>query len=164
MLKIWFWSIKNYNIHTWIVKPFNFNVCKMYLLIYAIHSSLQTVWLDSWSKSWQFCWNLTLFSKQKYVIVTSNLISFTDYEQIFVNNVINNWDRWLYQNLMKDFKFVKNEMTFVNISFVVMLRISYDRYMINWIVNQLLKREFKMLVAECASFSTLNMYTQDIFW
>lgn len=65
---------------------------------------------------------------------------------------------------MKGFEFVKNEMAFVNTSCAVALGISYGGYMVNWIAGQPLGREFKALVAECAPFSILNMYAQDISW
>jgi len=41
--EIWFCNVKNYNVHTWVMKPFNFDACKTYLLVYVIHSGLQTV-------------------------------------------------------------------------------------------------------------------------
>ena len=150
-----------YSVQTWMIRPSSFDPNKTYPFIYVIHGGPSNSWTDGWRYG---TWNLALFAEQGYVVVAPNITGSTGFGEEFTDASKNSWGGRAYEDLVKGFAYVKQELKYVDTNRAVAMGISYGGYLVNWIAGQALGKEFKALVTECGTFSTLNMYAQDASW
>jgi len=154
---IWFQGAGEYKVHAWVVKPSNFDTSKRYPLAYLIHGGPQGAWTDSWSTRW----NPAIFAEQGYVVITPNPTGSTGYGQAFTDAINDNWGGLPYEDLVNGFKYIKEELSYVDTSRSVALGASYGGYMMNWMQGHPLGREFKALVCHDGVFSMFNQVSSD---
>ena len=131
-------------VHSWVMKPSNFDANKKYPLAFLVHGGPQGSWDDSWSTRW----NPATFAEQGYVVVAPNPTGSTGYGQEFTDAIQNSWGGLPYEDLVASFNHVKtsSNFSFVDTDRAVALGASYGGYMMNWISGQKLGREFLALV------------------
>jgi len=129
-------------VHAFVMKPSNFSSDKKYPLAYLIHGGPQGAWTDSWSTRW----NPAIFAEQGYVVVTPNPTGSTSYGQAFTDAITENWGGSPYEDLVKGFKYIKENLDYVDTDRAVALGASYGGYMMNWMQGHPLAKEFKALV------------------
>ena len=155
-----FWYDSNgHKIHSWLLRPSNFDSSKKYPLAFLIHGGPQGAWGDSWSTRW----NPAVFAEQGYIVVTPNPTGSTSYGQELTDNIKQNWGGDPYEDLYNGFKHLKSNNSFGYIDFdrAVALGASYGGYMINWINGHEFGREFKALVNHDGVFSMFNQISSD---
>jgi dipeptidyl aminopeptidase/acylaminoacyl peptidase len=94
-------------------------------------------------------------------VVTPNPTGSTGYGMAFQNGIRNNWGGRPYEDLVKGFEYVEENLSYVDTSRAVALGASYGGYMVNWIQGHPLGRKFKALVTHDGVFSTLNQYSSE---
>ena len=154
---IWFPGANNHKVHALVMKPSNFNSSQTYPLAYLIHGGPQGAWNDQWSTRW----NPAIFAEQGYVVVTPNPTGSTGYGQDFTDAIRNSWGGLPYEDLELGFKYIKENMPFVDTNRAVALGASYGGYMMNWIQGHPLGRHFKALVCHDGVFSMTNQMSSD---
>ncbi|KAL1843736.1 hypothetical protein VTJ49DRAFT_117 [Mycothermus thermophilus] len=160
---IWFSGAGDYDVHAWVVRPSTFSKDskKKYPLAMLIHGGPQGAWNDSWSTRW----NPAVFAEQGYVVVCPNPTGSTGYGQDFEDAITGNWGGRPYQDLVRCFEWIEQNMPEVDTDRAVALGASYGGFMINWIQGQPLGRKFKALVCHDGVFSTLNQWaTEELFF
>lgn len=140
--EFWYTGAGDYKVHAWVVRPSNFDKSKKYPLAYLIHGGPQGAWNEGWSTRW----NPAIFAEQGYVVVTPNPTGSTGYGMAFQNGIRNEWGGRPYQDLVKGFTYIEENLSYVDISRSVALGASYGGFMMNWIQGQPLGRKFKALV------------------
>jgi len=135
---IWFKGAQE-QVHAWVVKPSDFDSDKTYPLAYLIHGGPQGAWTDSWSTRW----NPAVFAEQGYVVVAVNPTGSTSYGQAFTDAIAESWGGLPYDDLVKGFEYIKNELHYVDTDRAVALGASYGGYMMNWMQGHALAKEFK---------------------
>ena len=153
---IWFQGARD-QVHAWVMKPSNFSPAKRYPLAYLIHGGPQGAWTDSWSTRW----NPAIFAEQGYVVITPNPTGSTGYGQDFTDAITEEWGGLPYEDLVKGFDYIKNELDYVDTDRAVALGASYGGYMMNWIQGHPLAKEFKALVCHDGVFSMANQLSSD---
>ena len=148
----------DYDVHSWVVKPFNFSKNKTYPLCMLVHGGPAGAWLDSWSTRW----NPAVFAEQGYIVIAPNPTGSTGFGQELAKGVMGEWGGRPYGDLVKCFEYVKKEMLFVDTDRAVALGGSYGGYMMNWIAGQPLAKEFRTLVAHDGIFSMYNLMSSDV--
>lgn len=113
------------SIHAWVVKPSNFDPEKTYPLAYLIHGGPQGAWEDGWSTRW----NPAVFAEQGYVVITPNPTGSTGYGQEFTDAIKGQWGGLPYEDLVKGFHWIRDNMSFVDTDKAVALGASYGGYM-----------------------------------
>ena len=136
--EIWFDGAQT-RIHAWVIKPSNFDLSKTYPLAYLIHGGPQGAWTDSWSTRW----NPAVFSEQGYVVITPNPTGSTSYGQDFTDAITESWGGLPYEDLVRGFNYIKENLNYVDTARAVALGASYGGYMMNWMQGHAFAKEFK---------------------
>lgn len=114
------------NIHSLVIKPSTFSSTKTYPVAYLIHGGPQGSWADSWSTRW----NPAVFAEQGYVVIAPNPTGSTGYGQEFTNAIQNNWGGDPYEDIVKCFEWVGENMPEADNGRAVALGASYGGYMV----------------------------------
>ncbi|UPK99270.1 hypothetical protein LCI18_010205 [Fusarium solani-melongenae] len=159
--EIWYPGSAGYNNHALVMLPSSFDSSKKYPLAFLIHGGPQSAWTDDWSTRW----NPAIFAEQGYVVVCPNPTGSTGYGQAHIDAIANNWGGAPYDDLVKCFEYIENQMDYVDTDRAVALGASYGGYMINWVQGHDLGRKFKALVCHDGVFSTQNQWsTEELFF
>lgn len=125
--EIWFEGAKGRKIHALVIRPSSFPTAegaakpKQFPLAYLIHGGPQGAWLHSWSTRW----NPAVFAEQGYVVVCPNPTGSTGYGQELTDDMQGQWGGLPYEDLVKGFEYVENELAYVDTSRAVALGASY---------------------------------------
>ncbi|KAI9834778.1 MAG: hypothetical protein M1819_002864 [Sarea resinae] len=158
---VYFKGAGDYNVHAWVIKPSFFDESQSYPLAYLIHGGPQGAWTDSWSTRW----NPAVFAEQGYVVITPNPTGSTGYGQDFCDAIKGEWGGRPYEDIVKGFEYIKENLSYVDTGRAVALGASYGGYMMNWIQGQPLGRQFKALVTHDGVFSTVaQMATDELYF
>ncbi|QIW95886.1 hypothetical protein AMS68_001404 [Peltaster fructicola] len=147
----------NKHVHSWVFRPSNFDETKKYPVAYLIHGGPQAAWLDSWSTRW----NPAVFAEQGYIVVAPNPTGSTGYGQRFTDAINKNWGGDPYEDIVKVFEWVGENIAGADNGRAVALGGSYGGYMANWIQGHGLGRKLKALVNHDGIFSTAGMLAMD---
>ncbi|KAJ5097615.1 hypothetical protein N7456_008336 [Penicillium angulare] len=155
--EIWFPGAEGHQVHAWIVKPSDFKPGEKYPLAYLIHGGPQGAWNDQWSTRW----NPAVFAEQGYVVITPNPTGSTGYGQSFTDGIIGQWGGRPYEDLVRGFEFIEQNLAYVDTSRAVALGASYGGYMMNWIQGHPLGRKFKALVTHDGVFNVESLLSSE---
>lgn len=155
--EIWFPGAGKQEVHAWVVKPSNFDSSQKYPLAYLVHGGPQGAWNDQWSTRW----NPAIFAEQGYVVITPNPTGSTGYGQAFCDAIKESWGGLPYQDLVNGFKYIEENLDFVDTDRAVALGASYGGFMMNWMQGHELGRKFKALVCHDGVFSMANQMSSD---
>lgn len=157
----WWKGARDRPVHAWVVKPSWFKPGTKYPLAFAVHGGPQSAWNDQWSTRW----NPAIFAEQGYVVVCPNPTGSTGYGQDFVDDIRGSWGGRPYEDLVKCFEFIEQELDFVDTSRAVALGASYGGFMMNWMQGHDLGRKFKALVTHDGIFSTkFALATEELYF
>jgi dipeptidyl aminopeptidase/acylaminoacyl peptidase len=67
--EVWYKGAGNYNVHAWVIRPWNYKEGEKYPSALLIHGGP----LQSWLHTWRPTWNPVLFAEQGYVVVMPNI-------------------------------------------------------------------------------------------
>jgi dipeptidyl aminopeptidase/acylaminoacyl peptidase len=118
--EIW-WEGQLQSIHAWVLKPSNFDESKKYPLAYLIHGGPQGAWGNSWSTRW----NPAVFAEQGYVVICPNPTGSTGYGQLLTDSIQNEWGGIPYDDLVRGFEYIENNLEYVDTDRAVALGASY---------------------------------------
>ncbi|KAJ5899859.1 Helicase C-terminal [Penicillium taxi] len=155
--EIWWKGAEDHPVHAWVVKPSYFKPGEKYPLAFLIHGGPQGAWNDQWSTRW----NPALFAEQGYVVITPNPTGSTGYGQPFTDGIRGQWGGRPYEDLVKGFEFIENNLNFVDTTRAICAGASYGGYMTNWIQGHPLGRKFKALVTHDGVFSMTSQLASD---
>ncbi|KAL8999691.1 MAG: hypothetical protein Q9169_001508 [Polycauliona sp. 2 TL-2023] len=174
--EIWFQGTGDYQVHAIVMKPSNFSENQKYPLAYMIHGGPQVSFVgqngfdcghahthsqSAWTDSWSTRWNPAVFAEQGYVVICPNPTGSTGYGQAFVDGITGSWGGLPYEDLVKGFDYIKEQMSYVDTDNAVALGASYGGYMMNWFQGHPLGRAFKALVCHDGVFSMANQISSD---
>lgn len=120
----------NKEVHSFVIKPSNFDKSKTYPVAYLIHGGPQGAWGDSWSTRW----NPMIFAEQGYIVIAPNPTGSTGYGQGFTDAIRRNWGGDPYQDIVNVFEWAEKNIPEADHSRAVALGASYGGYMMNWFV------------------------------
>ncbi len=81
-------------IHTFIVKPHNFDPAKKYPLILNVHGGPQSQWMDAFRGDWQ------VYPGSGYIVAFPNPHGSTGYGQKFTAEISRDWSGMVYDDVM----------------------------------------------------------------
>lgn len=122
----------NKEIHSWVMKPSAFDSSKKYPVAYLIHGGPQGSWADSWSTRW----NPAVYAEQGYIVVCPNPTGSTGYGQAFTDAIRGNWGGDPYEDIVKCFEWIGENMPEADNSRAVALGASYGGYMVCYNTSQ----------------------------
>lgn len=155
--EIWFPGAGKEEVHAWVITPSNFDSSQKYPLAYLVHGGPQGAWSDQWSTRW----NPAIFAEQGYVVITPNPTGSTGYGQAFCDAIKESWGGLPYQDLVNGFKYIEENLEYVDTDRAVALGASYGGFMMNWMQGHELGRKFKALACHDGVFSMANQMSSD---
>lgn len=117
----------NKKVHSWVIKPSNFDSSKKYPVAYLIHGGPQGAWGDSWSTRW----NPAVFAEQGFIVITPNITGSTGYGQAFTDAINKNWGGDPLVDIENVFLWVGKHLPEADNDRAVALGASYGGYMMN---------------------------------
>lgn len=121
----------DYEVHALVLKPSDFDPKKRYPLCFLIHGGPQGAWMDSWSTRW----NPAIFAEQGYVVVSPNPTGSTGYGMKLQNGIKGDWGGKPYNDLVKAFEYIAENLPYVDTNRAVALGASYGGYMISMFMS-----------------------------
>jgi len=146
---MWIPGADGRKIHTYIVKPHNFDPAKKYPLILNVHGGPQYQWADSFRGDWQ------VYPGAGYIVAFPNPHGSTGYGQEFTAAISRDYDG----KVMKDINKVADALAalpFVDEDRMGAMGWSWGGYAMMWLEGH--NRHFKALVAMMGIFDLSSMY------
>ncbi len=92
--EMWIASPTGQKVHTFIVKPHNFDPSKKYPLILNVHGGPQSQWADAFRGDWQ------VYPGSGYIVAFPNPHGSTGYGQEYTAEISKDWGGAVYQDVM----------------------------------------------------------------
>ena len=138
-------SVDGVQIHSFLLKPPNFNASQKYPVIVLIHGGPQS----EWGESWTYRWNAQVFASAGYVVVMPNPRGSVGYGQKFTDDINQDWGGKPYDDIMAVTDYV-TKLPYVDSSRIAAAGGSYGGYMVNWILGH--TKRFKCLISHAGVY------------
>lgn len=145
----WIPSPTGKTIHTFIIKPHNFDPKKTYPLILNIHGGPQSQWTDAFRGDWQ------IYPGAGYVVAFANPHGSTGYGQEFTNAISQDWQGKVFDDLMAVTDSLA-KLSYVDAERMGAMGWSYGGYMIMWLEGH--TDRFKALASMMGVYNLTAMY------
>ncbi len=147
--ELWIDSPTGSKIHTFVVKPHNFDSTKKYPLIVNVHGGPQSQWEDAFRGDWQ------VYPGAGYIVAFSNPHGSTGYGQEFTAEISKDWGGMVYQDLMAVTDSLA-KLPFVDKEKMGAMGWSYGGYMMMWLEGH--TDRFKAIAAMMGVYHLTSMY------
>ncbi|OGF68171.1 MAG: hypothetical protein A2Y62_01275 [Candidatus Fischerbacteria bacterium RBG_13_37_8] len=152
----WVPSADGIKIHTFIVKPPNFEKEKQYGMLFTIHGGPQGMYSNSFRTDYQ------VFSGAGYVLVFSNPRGSTGYGQKFTDEINQDWAGKCYDDLMRVIDYALS-LGYVDKKRICAYGSSFGGYMVDWFEGH--TDRFACLVSHAGPYNLESMYaTTEELW
>jgi dipeptidyl aminopeptidase/acylaminoacyl peptidase len=147
--EMWIPSPTGKKIHTFIVKPHNFDPGKKYPLILNVHGGPQSQWEDAFRGDWQ------VYPGAGYIVAFPNPHGSTGYGQAFTAAISRDWGGKVYQDVMAVADSLAN-LPYVDENRMGAMGWSYGGYMMMWLEGHTTR--FKAIAAMMGVYDLPAMY------
>jgi dipeptidyl aminopeptidase/acylaminoacyl peptidase len=147
--EMWFQGAGNYKVHTFVIKPHDFDPSKTYPLILNVHGGPQQQWMDSYRGDWQ------VYPGKGYIVAFANPTGSNGYGQDFVDAIACDWGGRVYEDLMRVADGLE-ALPYVDKSRMGAMGWSYGGYMTMWFAGH--TDRFKTLAAMMGVYNLPAMY------
>jgi dipeptidyl aminopeptidase/acylaminoacyl peptidase len=124
--QMWIAGAGGAKIHTFIVKPHNFDPSKKYPLIVNVHGGPQSQWADGFRGDWQ------VYPGKGYIVAFCNPHGSTGYGQDFTAEISGDWAGMVYEDVMKVTDALE-KLPYVDKNRVGAMGWSYGGYFMDWV-------------------------------
>ncbi|MEJ2634820.1 MAG: S9 family peptidase [Calditrichia bacterium] len=147
--EMWIPSKTGVKVHTFIVKPHNFDPNKKYPLIINVHGGPQSQWEDAFRGDWQ------VYPGAGYVLAFPNPHGSTGYGQKFTTEISADWGGQVYQDIMSVTDSLAN-LSYVDSTRMGAMGWSYGGYMMMWLEGH--TDRFKAIVSMMGVYDLTAMF------
>jgi dipeptidyl aminopeptidase/acylaminoacyl peptidase len=137
-------------VHSFLLKPANFDATKKYPVLFLIHGGPQ----GAWGHAWSYRWNPQVFANAGFVVVMPNPRGSTGYGQAFTDGINDDWGGKVYDDLMAVVDKIEAEPWADRERFAAAGG-SYGGYMVNWLLGH--STRFKALVSHAGVYDLKSM-------
>ncbi len=154
--ELWIPSPTGRKIHTFLIKPHNFDPSKKYPLIINVHGGPQSQWADAFRGDWQ------IYPGAGYVLAFPNPHGSTGYGQEFTNAISKDWGGKVFQDVMAVTDSI-SRLDYVDENRMGAMGWSYGGYMMMWLEGH--TNRFKAIVSMMGVYNLESMYgTTEELW
>jgi dipeptidyl aminopeptidase/acylaminoacyl peptidase len=147
--EMWISSSTGKKIHTFIVKPHNFDPTKKYPVILNVHGGPQSQWADGFRGDWQ------VYPGCGYIVAFPNPHGSTGYGQDFTAEISKDWGGKVYQDVMAVTDSLE-KLPFVDKNRIGAMGWSYGGYMMMWMEGH--TSRFKAIVSMMGVYDLKAMH------
>jgi len=147
--EMWIPSPTGKKIHTFIVKPHDFDPAKKYPLILNVHGGPQSQWTDGFRGDWQ------VYPGSGYIVAFPNPHGSTGYGQEFTAAISKDWGGKVYQDVMAVADSLE-KVSWVDKDRMGAMGWSYGGYMMMWLEGH--TNRFKAIVAMMGVYDLTSMW------
>ncbi len=147
--ELWIPSPTGKKIHTFIVKPHNFDPAKKYPLILNVHGGPQSQWADAFRGDWQ------MYPGVGYIVAFPNPHGSTGYGQEFTAAISKDWAGKVYEDIMAVTDSLA-KISYVDSNRMGAMGWSYGGYMMMWLEGH--THRFKAIVSMMGVYNLTAMY------
>jgi len=147
--EMWILSPSGKKIHTFIVKPHNFNPHKKYPLILNVHGGPQYQWYDGFRGDWQ------VYPGSGYIVAFPNPHGSTGYGQAFTREISGDYSGKVYQDVMAVSDSLAH-LSYVDANRIGAMGWSWGGYMMMWLEGH--TQRFKAIVSMMGVFDLTSSY------
>ncbi len=137
-------------VHSFMLKPPEFDASKKYPLLLLIHGGPQ----GAWGESFSYRWNPQVFAAAGFVVVMPNPRGSTGYGQKFTDEIRADWGGKVYDDIMAVTDHAA-ALPYVDSARMAAAGGSYGGYMVNWILGH--SNRFKALVSHAGVYDLRSM-------
>jgi len=137
-------------VHSFTVKPPNFDAKAKYPVLFLIHGGPQ----GAWGENWSYRWNPQVFASAGFVVVLPNPRGSTGYGQKFTDDVSGDWGGRAFEDIMAVVEQVAKQPWADSERFAAAGG-SYGGYMVNWMLGH--TDRFKALVSHAGVYDLRSM-------
>ena len=141
----WITGADNAQVHSFVVKPPNFDPAQKYPVLMLIHGGPE----GEWGESWTYRWNAQVFAGAGYVVVMPNPRGSAGYGQKFTDDINQDWGGKPFDDLMAVTDYVA-KLPYVDADRMAAAGGSYGGYMIDWMLGH--TNRFKAFVSHAGVF------------
>jgi dipeptidyl aminopeptidase/acylaminoacyl peptidase len=143
-------SAEGAKVHSFVLKPPDFDPKQKYPVLFFIHGGPQGAWHESWS----YRWNPQIFAAAGFVVVMPNPRGSTGYGQKFTDEINNDWGGKVYEDIMSTVDHVAAQ-PWADADRFAAAGGSYGGYMVNWMLGH--TQRFKAFVSHAGVFDLRSM-------
>ncbi len=147
--EMWIPSPTGKNIHTFIVKPHNFDPKKKYPLILNVHGGPQSQWANAFRGDWQ------VYPGSGYIVAFPNPHGSTGFGQAFTDAISKDWNGKVYQDVMAVADSLER-LPFVDKDRMGAMGWSYGGYVMMWMEGHTTR--FKALASMMGVYNLTAMH------
>ncbi len=147
--EMWITSPTGKKIHTYVIKPYDFNPQKTYPLILNVHGGPQYQWYDGFRGDWQ------VYPGSGYIVAFPNPHGSTGYGQAFTDAISKDWAGKVYRDVMAVADSLSH-LPYVDASRMGAMGWSYGGYMMMWLEGH--TNRFKAIVSMMGVYDLPAMY------
>ncbi len=153
---MWIDSPTGRKIHTFVVKPHNFDPTQKYPLILNVHGGPQGMWANAFRGDWQ------VYPGAGYIVAFPNPHGSTGYGQEFTAAISKDWGGKIYQDILAVADSLA-KLPYVDENRMGAMGWSYGGYMMMWLEGR--PHPFKALAAMMGVFNLTSFYgTTEELW
>jgi dipeptidyl aminopeptidase/acylaminoacyl peptidase len=141
----WVAGADNTQVHSFLVKPPDFDAARKYPALVLIHGGPE----GDWGESWTYRWNAQVFAAAGYVVIMPNPRGSTGYGQKFTEDIKEDWGGKAFTDLMAVTDYVA-KLPYVDGDRMAAAGGSYGGYMVDWILGH--TNRFKCLVSHAGVY------------
>jgi len=154
--ELWIPSPTGRKIHTFLIKPHNFDPNKKYPFIINVHGGPQSQWMDSFRGDWQ------IYPGAGYVLAFPNPHGSTGYGQEFTHAISRDWGGKVYQDVMAVTDSLA-KIPWIDENRMGAMGWSYGGYMMAWFEGH--TDRFKAIVSMMGLYDLTSFYgTTEELW
>ena len=150
--QMWIQGADGKLIHTFIIKPHNFNPGKKYPLIVNVHGGPQMQWSDAFRGDWQ------VYPGAGYVVAFPNPHGSTGYGQEFTAAISKDWNGKVIEDVMKITKHLAT-LDYIDENRIGAMGWSWGGYAMNWLQGHNDDGLFKCFVSMMGVYDLRSMFS-----
>ena len=148
--EMWVEAADKTRIHSFVLKPDDFQRGRKYPVLFLIHGGPQ----GAWGQSWSYRWNPQVFASAGYVVVMPNPRGSTGYGQKFTDDINQDWGGKPFDDIMAVVDHVAS-LPYTDSERMAAAGGSYGGYMVDWMLGH--TQRFKALISHAGVFDLRSM-------
>jgi dipeptidyl aminopeptidase/acylaminoacyl peptidase len=149
--EFWVEGAEQARVHSFLLKPHDFDPHKKYPVLLLIHGGPQ----GAWGESWTYRWNAQVFAGAGFVVVMPNPRGSTGYGPKFIDDINADWGGRPYYDIMAAADYAQ-KLPYVDPDKMAAAGGSYGGYMVDWMLGH--TQRFRAMVSHAGVYDLASEF------